>query len=246
MPAKNYSFVAQIYAHLMRSIDYKMWAKYIYDISRLGKKKNISVLELACGSGKIAGILSKKIKDYSLCDLSFDMLMLIDPKITGKINCNFILLPFKKKFDFVFSTFDSANYLLTKKSFIEMLKSVELCLYDDGIYTFDVSLEANSINNQKYLNRKGDYNGIKYEQISNYSKTKQLHSNKFIIIDKNGKKIIENHKQRIYQFDEYFDMISKTNLYVYACYDSFSFNNASSSCERVQFVLKKRKSYADI
>jgi SAM-dependent methyltransferase len=245
MPAKNYSFVAQIYSHLMRSIDYKMWAKYIYDIIRFSKKKNISVLELACGSGNIACILSKKIKDYTLCDLSLDMLKLIDPKITKKINCNFILLPFKKKFDFIFSTFDSANYLLTKKSFIDMLNSVQLCLTDDGIYTFDVSLEANSINNQKYLNRKGEYNGIKYEQVSNYSKTKQMHSNKFII-DKDGKKIIENHKQRIYQFDDYFEMISKTKFYVYGCYDSFSFNNASSSCERVQFVLKKRKSYANI
>ncbi|MEW6653918.1 MAG: class I SAM-dependent methyltransferase [Bacteroidota bacterium] len=241
MPVKNYSCVAKIYSHLMRSIDYKMWANYIYDLSRLNKKRNISLLELACGSGNIACLLSKKIKDYTLCDLSLDMLLSIEDKFSKRINCDITLLPFKKKFDFIFSTFDSVNYLLTKKTFVKMLNSVEICLSENGIYTFDVSLEANSINNHKYLNRKSEYREIKYEQISKYNSEKQIHSNTFRITDKSGNKYVEKHKQRIYYFSEYFEMISKTNLYVYGCYDAFSFNNASSSSERAQFVLKKRR-----
>lgn len=229
----------------MRSIDYKMWAKYVYDLSRLNGKRNISVLELACGSGEIAGFLSKKIKDYTLCDLSLDMLLSMENKLS-KINCDMTLLPFKRKFDFVFSTFDSVNYLLTKKSFVKMLNSVEICLAENGIFTFDVSLDANSLNNQKYLNRSGMYGEFKYEQISRYHRSKHIHRNKFRITDKLGSTFIENHKQRIFLFDEYFEMISKTNLYVYGCYDAFSFSNASSSNERAQFVLKKRKNNADI
>lgn len=245
MPSKNYSIIAQIYSHLMRSIDYKMWAKYIYDISRILKKKNISVLELACGAGNIAKHLSKKIEDYTLCDLSLNMLNSIEGCSNRKINCDIKALPFKSKYDFIFSTFDSVNYLLTKKTFIEMLKNVENCLKDDGIYTFDVSLVNNSINNHKYLNRKGEYQGIMYEQKSRYNQLKQIHSNSFKITDREGKKYFETHRQRIYPFDEYFDMIAKTDLYVFGCYDSFSFNNASSSSERAQFVLKKRKVYAN-
>lgn len=241
MLAKTYSNVAFIYPHLMRSIDYKMWAKYIYGLSRLTKKKSLSVLELACGSGKLAGYLSKKFKDYTLCDLSLQMLLSFENESAGKVNCDVTALPFKKKYDFIFSTFDSVNYLLTKKSFVKMLKSVESCLDEKGIFTFDVSLEANSLNNQKYLNRKGEYKGINYQQISTYNKIKQVHRNKFIITDEFGNETVENHRQRIFPFEDYFDMIAGTNFYVYGCYDAFSFNNASAKSDRAQFVLKKRK-----
>jgi len=49
VPVKTYSAIAEIYAHMMRSIDYKEWADYIFEISRELKKKNLSVLELAEG-----------------------------------------------------------------------------------------------------------------------------------------------------------------------------------------------------
>jgi len=237
---KNYSNVALIYSHLMRSIDYKMWAKYIYSLSRISKKRNCSALELACGSGIIADYIKGKFQNYTMCDLSLEMLKSIEAETAFKINCDFQNLPFKNKYDFVFSTFDSVNYLLTKKKFITMLNNVEQVLKPSGIFTFDVSLEANSLHNHKYLNRKGEYLGIKYEQLSNYNEMNKIHTNKFVIRESNNIKVKEIHKQRIYSFNDYFKMISKTNLFVYACYDSFSFNNASGSNERAQFVLRKR------
>ncbi|OGU64489.1 MAG: hypothetical protein A2499_09815 [Stygiobacter sp. RIFOXYC12_FULL_38_8] len=240
MLVKNYSNVARIYSHLMRSIDYKMWATYILKLSRIIKKKNISVLELACGSGEVAGYLRKKFIDYTLCDLSLQMLLSFDHQFANKINCDITALPFKQKFDFVFSTFDSVNYLLTKAAFIKMLNSVESCLEQNGIFTFDVSLVENSLRNLKHLNRKGEFRGIKYQQISSFNRVKQIHQNKFVITCEDGSAVTENHRQRVFSFEDYFDMISKTKFYVYGCYEAFSFSNASPKCERAQFVLKKR------
>lgn len=240
MLVKNYSNIARIYAHLMRSIDYKMWAKYIFNLSRINKKKKLSVLELACGSGEVAGYLFKKFDDYAVCDLSLQMLLSFDHGFSRKINCDITTLPFKHKFDFVFSTFDSVNYLLTKTAFIKMLNSVESCLDQNGIFSFDVSLEENSLRNLKYLNRKGEFQGIKYQQISSFNRVKKIHQNKFVITCEDGSAVTENHRQRVFAFEDYFEMISKTKFYVYGCYEAFSFTNASPKSERAQFVLKKR------
>lgn len=241
MHAKNYSAVSLIYSHLMRSINYKMWAKYIYEISRISNKNNITVLELASGSGKIAELLKKKFRKFYSSDLSLPMLLSVNQSKGDKINCDMTKLPFKEKFDFIFSTFDSVNYLLTKKSFLKMLNSVDSCLVSDGLFTFDVSLEANSLNNVKHLNREGEYLKLKFRQISNYNRKTKIHQNKFMITDKDGKRFTENHRQKVYSFEEYFEMISESNFYVHGCYEAFSHTNASPKSERAQFILKKRK-----
>ena len=54
-----------------------------------------------------------------------------------------------------------------------------------------------------------------------------------------GKKYREIHKQRIYDFYFYFDVIEKNGLYVAECFDAFTFKDASPNSERAQFILKK-------
>lgn len=240
MAEQTYSHLAKIYSHLMRFINYEMWGIYLLKISKEIKKKNITALELACGNGKIAEKISKKFSLYVASDLSIFMLNEINPKIKNKVCCNFTAIPFKKKFDFIFSTFDSINYLTTKEKFIKMLSEVESVLSEDGIFTFDASMENNSLKYQIYLNRKGTYKGISFQQISRYNKKLRIHQNKFIFETKNGFKYEEIHNQKIYKFDDYFKMIDNSNFYVSSCYDAFTFNNANENSERVQFILKKR------
>lgn len=236
-----YKHISDLYSHLMKFIDYKKWAKYIFEISKNLKEKEILSLELACGNCSLANYLHNKFKFYVASDLSFNMLLNAPTSIKNKVNCNFLHLPFKNKFNFIFSCFDSVNYLTTKKDFSNMLKEVANILDENGILTFDVSMESNSLKYQKYLNRKGSYNGIKYEQVSRYNYKNKIHSNKFILEFKDGKKVEEIHNQKIYKFEEYFEMISASEFYVVNCYESFTFNNANENSERIQFVLKKKK-----
>ena len=64
MPDNIYTSLAQIYSHLMRSIDYKKWAEYLTNISREIGDKNLDVLELAAGNCKLAELLNKSVSDY--------------------------------------------------------------------------------------------------------------------------------------------------------------------------------------
>ena len=64
-------------------------------------------------------------------------------------------IPFKSKFDLIFSSFDSINYLLSKQKVLQHFKQVKNILSDDGIFSFDTALESNSYKHQKTALNKG-------------------------------------------------------------------------------------------
>lgn len=223
----------------MRSIDYKIWADYIFEISKELKNKKPLTLELAGGTGAIAKLLNTKLKIIST-DISFSMLSKDKNGIITKVCCDMMNIPFKNRYDFIFSTFDSVNYLNTKEKFLRYLQSVSGCISDNGLLAFDVSLENNSIKFEKYLNRRGKVNGITYQQRSFYNHATRIHYNHFTLVDDNGRTSEEIHKQKIYRFEEYFDFIDRSDFYVHNCFKAFTFKNADSGTERAQFILKKK------
>jgi hypothetical protein len=50
---------------------------------------------------------------------------------------------------------------------------------------------------------------------------------------------IEEHIQRIYEFEEYFVFAEEAGLRVIDCFDCFTFDDAKRNSERVQFVMGK-------
>ena len=154
--------------------------------------------------------------------------------------------PFKNKFDLVYSTFDSVNYLTTRKGLVSLFKEVSEHLNDKGIFTFDASLEKNSIIHSKLPLRKGIYKGIHFKQKSEYDYESRIHRNIFKIKTKDGEVYTEIHKQRIYPFEDYFEFLDLCGLYVEECFDAFSFQNGGPGSERVQFIVKKRTRNAGI
>ncbi len=238
MANNSYSIVSLFYKELMKDIDYALWTEYLLDILSDNNLKPNKILELAAGNGEISRILQKKGFDLISSDLSLEMLK--NGNQEKKICFSFYQIPLKTKFDFIFATFDSFNYILQKKKFIHTLNEISNILDYNGIFTFDVSLESNSINNIELLNRKGNLSIGSYKQVSIYDSKKKIHTNKFEFITE-GKKLIEIHKQRIFPFYDYFEMIERSELYIANCFQSFSFINANPNDERVQFILKKRK-----
>jgi ubiquinone/menaquinone biosynthesis C-methylase UbiE len=222
----------------MRRINYNDWADYIWDICELYDLHPASVLELGGGTCNIANILFNKVDLYVASDYSYDMLTLDDNNFINKICCDMTALPFDKRFDYIFSTFDSVNYLIDKDLLHKLFNGVSQVISDNGIFTFDVSLEKNSYKNVKRLNRKGKYNGIKYVQKSRYDPNSKIHINEFKIFLED-KEIIEIHRQKIYSIENFFEIIEDCGLIVVDCFDSFTFEDAGIDSERIQFVVKK-------
>jgi SAM-dependent methyltransferase len=150
-------------------------------------------------------------------------------------------LPFQSKFDAIISAFDSINYLLSKKSLEKLFNETYRLLSDNGIFTFDVSLEKNSLKSERFLNRKGSYNNIKYIQRSKFDSEKKIHFNKFELTFPDGRVEKEIHKQRIYPVETYFELLSNCGFVIQNCFDAFTFNDADEKSIRVQFVTIKGK-----
>ena len=239
MKVKPYEKLSLVYNGLMKNVDYKNWSKYILGIAEDNIDDRARILELAAGNCKMAELITRKYKNYVGTDISFSMLSSSHHNNLKKICCDMSELPLKEKFDFVFSAFDSVNYILKQKSLLKLFKEVYLILADDGIFTFDVSLENNSL---KFLigNTTEDYyNGFYFARTNKYNKGNKIHYNSFIISHDSGSKDKEVHKQKIYDIQTYFKLAEEAGLITEACYECFTFNDVKPQSERAQFVMKK-------
>jgi len=239
MKVKPYEQVSAIYDDLMKKLDYDSWSKYILLIAKENVQDKAKFLELGAGNCKMANILSEKYKNYYASDISLSMLRSSDKNNLKKICCDMTSLPFKEKFDFVFSAFDSVNYILKQKSLQNLFKEINYLLEEDGVFTFDASLETNSLNFSISKSTEGRYNNYQYRMLSKYNKRSRIHSNHFYIRDEFGNEFKELHKEKIYKIDTFFKLAEKAGLYTEACYDCFSFKDVKQNSQRAQFVMRR-------
>ena len=229
----------------MRDVKYKKWSNYLLDVvSEYVDKKTPSVLELGAGDCKIARRIFKKYHNIIASDLSLSMLQQGNKVFISKVCCDMTSLPFNNKFDIIYSTFDSVNYLLTKRKLLTLFLEVKKVLSSSGIFTFDVSMEKNSLDFEGSYAVEGKINGYSFTRKSKYNSSSRIHKNIFNITDEYGNVKKEIHKQKIYKFESYFDIIAKSGLYVVECLDAFTFNNGNQNSERVQFILKYKNTNA--
>ena len=236
---KNYEIVSQIYSHLMKKIRYDFWAEYLYKLTQEYVSKIANVLELGAGNCLLAHHFKKYSKKIIATDLSFQMLDFSKDKKLKRVCCNMTSLPFQTSFDLIYSCFDSINYLTRKRDINNLFSNISSLLSDKGIFTFDVSLENNSMVHIKEAIREGKYKGISYKHFTSFDKKKKIHKNEFEIKLNNKKIYREVHKQKIYSFIDYFKLIQKNGLYVVECFNAFTFNDADENSKRVQFIVKK-------
>jgi ubiquinone/menaquinone biosynthesis C-methylase UbiE len=235
--AKPYQVLPLIYSHLMKRIRYDKWAEYLFAIVKEDCPKKSKVLELAAGDGSFAKYFNKYYPSLIITDIS--PWMLKNNHIKNKVCCNMLYLPFKSKFDLIYSNFDSVNYILSAKSLLILFNGVSRLLNDNGIFVFDASLEKNSYVHVEKHNREGHYKGVAYKQSSTFNANTGIHINKFRIKFANGDEYSEIHKEKIYPFNTYFKLLDKTNLYVVDCFEAFTFNPGNKNSNRLLFIVKK-------
>ena len=239
MKVKPYEQVSSIYDGLMKKLDYASWSNYILLIAKENVHDGAKFLELGAGNCKMAKILSEKYKNYYASDISLSMLRYCDKNNLKKICCDMISLPFKAKFDFIFSAFDSVNYILKQKSLQNLFNGINYLLEEEGLFTFDASLENNSLNFSFSKSTEGRHNDYQYRMLSKYNKRSRIHSNHFYIRDEFGNEFKEVHKEKIYKIDTFFKLAEQAGLYTEACYDCFTFKDVKQNSQRAQFVMRK-------
>lgn len=235
-----YTHIADIYKHLMRYIDYDEWADYYFMLARKYAAPSPKILELASGSCLMSSRLADRLPEITATDISLPMLKASnDSAALERVCCDMRRLPFKTGFDLVISAFDSLNYILEEEGLSEVFSCANSVLNAGGVFSFDVSLELNSLKNTRFLNRKGKYNGIEYVQTSRYDKKQKIHSNGFTLKYPDGSEYFELHKERIYPFETWIALLIENGFNVRECFDAFTFDDVNAASQRVQFVAIK-------
>jgi hypothetical protein len=239
MKVKPYEKVSIIFDTLMKKLDYESWSNYILEIANEYIHDDAKVLELGAGNCKIAKFISMQYHNYVATDISISMLKSSNENNLKKVCCDMTQLPLKAKYDFIFSNFDGVNYILKQKSLLRLFNEVFGLLKRNAVFTFDVSLETNSLNFVISKSVEGRSNGYSFKRVSQYNKRNRIHSNHFYIRDKFGIEYKEVHREKIYKIDTFFRLAEKAGLHIEGCYDCFTFNNLKPNSERAQFIMRK-------
>jgi 2-polyprenyl-3-methyl-5-hydroxy-6-metoxy-1,4-benzoquinol methylase len=112
----NYEALAYIYDEVMQDIDYDDWADYIDEIIQEHHPDAVSILELACGTGRLALSLDElDCYDITATDKSETMLNVGKLKAEYKKSgirwqvVDYFNITMPERFDVVMTLFDSLN-----------------------------------------------------------------------------------------------------------------------------------------
>ena len=130
---KEYEYLAKYYDYLLGDEEaFNFWLEYI------NAKDYHTVLELASGSGVLAGILKKQGKEVTSSDISKEMKEVATNNFDGEyLILNMIDFDLHKKYDLILCVCDSINYLYDEE-LEQMFKSVYKHLNDGGRFIFDM------------------------------------------------------------------------------------------------------------
>lgn len=130
---KQYEYLAKYYDYLLGDEDaFSLWLKYIEE------EPFKNCLELAAGSGVLAGLMSKKGYQVIASDISSEMKEVARKNFSGEyLILNMIDFDLDKKFDLIICVCDSLNYLY-EEELSKMFNTVYKHLNDGGRFIFDM------------------------------------------------------------------------------------------------------------
>jgi len=146
---KLYESKAKIYHDWMKVMgkDYKKEAKLLAKLikSKIAKKE-ISIFDLACGTGEHALSLKRLGFDVSCGDLSDEMVSIARKKLGSCKKVDMKSFKLNKKVDVITCMFNSIFYLKASKELTLMLQSCYSNLKEDGLLIIEIT-------NPKILNK---------------------------------------------------------------------------------------------
>ena len=249
----EYTKLADIYDVVMEDVNYDLWADFIDAIILKHHPDTKSVLELACGTGSLALSLDElECYDIIATDKSPQMIEKARKK-NEALRCNvdfqvmdFLDITLNKKFDVVFSVFDSINYMHTPNQIKKFLDEVHKVLTPKSLLIFDFTTPKNSIQAIDYLDNEEGYadNNLRFFRKSSYDAKAKTHKNEFMIekLADDQETVLEQfrevHQQKIYTLQEMLDIIDQTAYNIRAKYSGYEFEEADERSLRITMVLQ--------
>lgn len=241
-----FTSIAPYYDILMNDVDYEKWVFYIEDIFKSLRFQPRKILDLACGTGTISVLLSKKGYSVTGADLSSQMLDIAKKKQRNE-EINFIQADMRRlnlgeTFDAIISIFDSINNLLTEGELMDTFQGVERHLSRRGVFLFDL----NTIYCLSYYwgdrTRVRENEGITSIWKSSYEEKLSISRLDISLYIPEGdlyRKIEETHFERGYKIETIDRLLKKAGFKKRFFFDHLTFRKPRSTTLRYMVVALK-------
>ena len=140
--------------------------------------------------------------------------------------------------DVVILLYDGLNYLLQEEQILSLFQCCFDALKPQGIFFFDQSTPANSINNEEYFSDEGSMDGFSYVRRSEYNQATCLHTTTFEIQADNNT-FFEKHIQKAYSQDTIKKLLLKAGFTIDMAFDGFTAKPASNLSERIHWLVRR-------
>ena len=143
---ESYRDFARVYDEFMDQTPYDEWFLNILNIFKEYKiDKDAQVLDLGCGTGKMARKLAREGYQVTAVDNSMDMLEIAaseeDDHILYVLQ-DMVSLELPQQVDAAVSICDCMNYILEEEDLKEAFRRVREFLKEDGVFVFDPRMRA--------------------------------------------------------------------------------------------------------
>ena len=226
------------YDELTANFSHKKAARFIEKQMKrhckTSKKNRLTLLDVGCGTGKMAELLTRKGHQLIAADPSADMLAVAQQRLLGTdilfLNQSAEQLDLYGTVDAAYSTLDVLSHIVTEEKFAQAIARIALFIEPEGLFIFDVNTiykHEHVLNNGSFAYKSAEWNAIlKEENIVENT----------ISINKEQAEIIE---ERAYSEDKIREILENSNLKVISAHDGYSKKKPTEKTERLVFVTQK-------
>ena len=244
--AYTHSF-ARIYDDIMSGVPYDLWYDYLQELLSLYDCTPEKVLDLACGTGNMSLRFARQGKQVVGIDRSREMLSVARKKALSEgENIKFFCSDLRKirleeRFDFVFSVFDSMNYLLSLGDLKKVFNNIFRVMKKEGIFVFDL----NTI--QRLMSIEPGTTVFTGEEYSCLWKDRiDRQQQRWIVelqIEFNDQEELfeETHQETAYPLVAVEKMLNQSGFTGVDIYRAYTFKQASETDNRVYFVAYREE-----
>ncbi|MEL6616186.1 MAG: class I SAM-dependent methyltransferase [Bacteroidota bacterium] len=242
--AAPYSRLAPGYDAVMAHVDYHGWALHVRDLLDRHAPETRTAVEIGCGTGSLALELDR-VADLQIRGLDASPAMVAEAQRKAALagaDVPFAVGRFDAPIpgplaDAVLLVYDGLNYLLGKDDVRALFRHVAAALVPGGVFLFDQSTPANSLNNRDAFDDEGETDAFAYVRSGHYDEATRLHTTTFRLTA-DGRTEEEAHVQRAYTYAEIGGLLAASPLAPEAAYDGFSTDPATAESERIHWVAR--------
>lgn len=241
-----YTSFAQVYDLFMDNVPYEQWGEYLCDLFKEYGIEDGLLLDLGCGTGKLARYMSEKGYDMIGVDYSYEMLDIAREQSDASI---LYLLQDMREFELygtvrgIYSACDSLNYILEEDELRDVFALVNNYLDPGGLFVFDVNTpfkyrELLAENTFAENRMKGSFIWENFydeeEAINEYDLTLYIQTE-----DGNFQRFEETHFQKCYELADIQGLLEEAGLEFLAVYDAYTKEAVSEESEKVLFIARE-------